>query len=93
MDLKATMRFQNRFRRILSMRQWKKSGATLAEEGIIEATNIVSVSSKKQILEASIFEGGYKDLAAAKLLTISILPDRRWLRTCHSVLSGSLGSL
>ena len=66
----------------------------LSEEGdIADAANIVSVPSKKQILEASIFEGGNKDLAAVKLLTTSTLPDRRWLRTCHSVLFGSLGCL
>ena len=51
MDLKATMKFQDKFRRILRMRQWKKSGAMLSEEGdILEAANIVSVSSKKQVI-------------------------------------------
>ena len=88
------MKVQDKFRRILRMRQRNKSGAMLSEEGdIAEAANIVSVSSKKQILEASIFEGCNKDLAAAKLLTTSTLPDRRWFRTCHSVLSGSFGCL
>ena len=63
------------------------------KKGIGEGANIVSVSSQKEILEASIFEGGNKDLAAAKLFTTSTLPDHRWLRSCHSVLTGSLWCL
>ena len=94
MELQATTRFQDQYRRILRMRQWKQSGDTLAERGdIAGAANFVSISSKKQILEASIFEGGNKDLATAKLFTTSMLPDHRWLRICYSVLFGSLGCL
>ncbi len=68
------MKNQNELRRILRIRKWKESGASISEEDIAKVAKIVLALSEKQILEALVFEDGNKDLTAARLLATSPSP-------------------